>query len=165
MPDLEPPDSHFASFAQGWLELGNYTEAWHDLDRVSSDGNAHPDVLEIRWRLLAEQRRWGEALDTARLLITVAPGNPLSWIDQSFALHELRETTEARAQLLTVVKRFPTVSTIPYNLACYSCQLGEFQESLDWLARAAVIAGKAEIKQMALQDTDLKPLWPKIQKF
>lgn len=165
MPDLEPPDSHFTSFAQGWLELGNYTEAWQDLDRISSSGSFHPDVLEVRWRLLAEQRRWGEALDTARLLVAIAPENPLSWIDQSFALHELRETTEARAQLLTVVKRFPSVSTIPYNLACYSCQLGEFQESLDWLARAAVIAGKEEIKQMALSDTDLKPLWPKIQKL
>jgi tetratricopeptide (TPR) repeat protein len=165
MSELVPPDSHYLNFAHGWLELRNFAEAWRDLERIDRASAEHPDVLEARWRLLAEEHRWPEALDTARRLISVAPENPTSWIDQSFALHELKNTHEARSQLLLVARKFPAISTIPYNLACYACQLGDFQESLDWLAKATRIAGKDEIKRMALSDPDLQPLWQKIQKL
>jgi hypothetical protein len=34
-----------------------------------------------------------------------------------------------------------------------------------WLKRAIKIGGKEELKQMALADEDLKPLWPEIEEL
>jgi Flp pilus assembly protein TadD len=107
--------------------------------------------------------QWGEALNVAGELVAAAPQNAAGWIDQSYALHELRRTAEARALLLPAANRFPDVSTIPYNLACYACCLGDIEEARRWLERAAQIRDRAEIQTQALTDSDLKALWPEIR--
>ena len=58
--------------------------------------------------------------------------------------------------------RFPDQAMIRYNLACYSCQLGEMEESMQWLGKAMDLAGKKEIRRIALNDADMKPLWSEI---
>jgi hypothetical protein len=49
-----------------------------------------------------------------------------------------------------------------YNLACYECQLGNLKEALQWLQLAIDLAGKKDIRLMALNDPDLEPLWREI---
>src|SRR5256885_6279952 len=124
MEKLEPPDQHHLNAANGWLDLGNVEEALADLRKLSPAAAQHPDVLQTRWHIFAAAKRWDEALAVARELIKAAPGQPAGWIDQSYALHELKRTQEAWNQLRPVVEKFPKASTIPYNLACYACQLG-----------------------------------------
>ena len=63
------------------------------------------------------------------------------------------------------MERFPKVPTIPYNLACYACQLGNLEEARQWLAKAIKIRSTEEIKQMALADPDLQPMWDEIKKL
>src|SRR5262245_42334824 len=69
MKPLEPPDTHYLSAAIGWLELGNVAEAEADLNRVSAGHQCHPDVLEVRWIILAQGKRWDSALEIARALL------------------------------------------------------------------------------------------------
>ena len=99
-------------------------------------------------------------MDIARLLIQAEPRRPIGWIHQSYALHELRRTSEAWDALLPVAKRFPKDETIPYNLACYACQLGDLGVAREWIQRTIKLRSKAEVKAMAVGDTDLKPLLP-----
>jgi tetratricopeptide (TPR) repeat protein len=165
MQDLEPPDSHYLNAASGWLELGNPVEAKRELAQVSSVCQAHPVALELRWQICAHEKNWAEALEAARLLIAVDGDNPSGWIHEAYSLHELKRTVEARDCLLPLVDRFPDFSTIPYNLACYTCQLGEFDQARIWLARAIRIRNKDEIQRAALVDPDLKPMWEEIQKL
>ena len=73
-------------------------------------------------------------------------------------LHELRRTQEAREALLPAVKKFPEASLIPYNLACYACQLGDPAEARQWLRKAIARGEKDEIKRLALNDPDLAVL-------
>ena len=101
----------------------------------------------------------------ARRLIEVAPDIPAGWINQSYSLHEMKLTHEARNQLAPVVEKFPNVSTIPYNLACYTCQLGKLAEARQWLDKAIKIGGAEGIKAMALSDPDLRPMWEEIKKW
>ncbi|HZO84674.1 MAG TPA: hypothetical protein VFC26_05645, partial [Verrucomicrobiae bacterium] len=54
------------------------------------------------------------------------------------------------------------VPTIPYNLACYACQLGRINDSRQWLKRALSVGGK-KIRSLALEDPDLQPLWDEIK--
>jgi len=155
---LEFPDRHHALAAEGWLELGNPAEAFGELRRLSRAAGKHPDVLELRWRLHAERRSWNRALAVARAMTEAAPERAEGWIHQSYTLHELRRTDEAWQTLLPVARRFPKESIIPYNLACYACQLGDLASARDWLQRASRLRPKDEIRVLALHDPDLAPL-------
>jgi tetratricopeptide (TPR) repeat protein len=165
LDSLSPPDSHYVNAAWGWLELDNITEAFLELDRVTPPAQLHPDFLTLRWELLGRKKQWADALETAHGLVQIAPDRADSWIKQSYALHELKRTQEASDLLLSVSEHFPKISTIPYNLACYACQLGQAQASLTWLKQAMKIGGRESIRRMALQDVDLKPLWTQVKKL
>ncbi len=165
LDSLSPPDSHYVNAACGWLELENITEAFLELDRITPPAQAHPDVLTLRWELLAHMKRWSDALEVSHALVQIAPDRADSWIKQSYALHELQRTQEAWDSLISISEHFPKISTIPYNLACYACRLEQMQAALGWLRRAMKIGGKESIRKMALQDADLKPLWLQIKKI
>lgn len=158
MRPLDYPDRHFLRAAEGWLELGDSAEAARELRRLTRAAEQHPDVLELRWRLYALTGQWDAALAVARAVTTAAPERASGWIHQSYCLHELNRTDEAWQLLLSAAGKFPEDSVIPYNLACYACQLGDLLVARDWIQRAVKMLGKAELKSMALTDSDLAPL-------
>jgi predicted Zn-dependent protease len=162
---IEPPDLHFLNAAEGWLELGNPVEARSELARISPATRQHTSVLELEWQISAGEKAWEAALVTARAIIRAAPHRAVGWINQSYTLHELKRTREALKLLLPMAGKFAKVSTIPYNLACYACQLGDLEEAQEWLDKAITVGGKREITQQALRDSDLEPLWPKIREW
>lgn len=165
MRHLEPPHSHHLRAAHGWMELGNVLEAEAELGRLPEEYFGWAEVLSVRWEIQARRRDWVTALLTATTLISAAPEEPDGWIKQSFSLHELKRTHEARDKLLQVESLFPDISIIQYNLACYACQLGDPDEALLRLGKAIEIGGKDQIMASALKDADLKPLWAKIRKL
>jgi predicted Zn-dependent protease len=158
MKQLAPPDSHFLSAAMGWLELGNSDEARQELSGISPRHREHPDVLEVLWSIAAKEMNWEECCDIARALIRVAPKRPSGRIHLSYALHELKRSQEAWENLIDVIEQYPRNHLICYNLACYACQLGRPNEALRWLKKAMSFGGKEQIRALALNDPDLKPL-------
>lgn len=158
MDELGFPDHHHLLAAEGWLGLGDAAEAERELANLSPGGRSHPSTLEVEWRLHSSRQAWQKALSAAQRLVEAAPERPSGWIHQSYSLHELRRTGEALQCLQTVVQRFPEESVIPYNLACYACQLGEMDSARRWLDEAVKVGGRTLIRQMALDDPDLEPL-------
>lgn len=165
MQPLEPPDSLLVQAAQGWLELGNPIEAEAELDKVPPQHQAHPAVLEVRWEICAKAKKWDAALEIASALVQVVPEHPLGWVHQSFCLHELERTAEARDNLLSVVDKFPQDAVMLYNLACYECRLGSLEQAKHWLQATFEIDRAHQLKPMALKDPDLEPLWKDIGSF
>jgi hypothetical protein len=167
MLPLEPPETHYLSAAVGWLGLGAPLEAEAELDRINPAHQQHPDVLEVRWLICAELDRWSEGLQVARRLIHAAPERVNGWLHQSYALRRVPDGTVQKAwdALLPVFEKFPKEPIVPYNLACYACQLGQVDAAKVWLGRAFALADKEPIKQQALADPDLEPLWDYIQKL
>jgi Flp pilus assembly protein TadD len=165
MADLEPPDSHHFQAATGWMELGNRKEASAELDKIAAAFQDHPEVLAMRWTIFAELEEWEGARGVAQVLVQKFPDQPSSWINLAYATRRTRDggLEKAREVLLPAAARFQKDATIPYNLACYASQFGRLDEAWDWLRIAARAAGKSEvIKQMALKDPDLKPLWTRV---
>ena len=162
LPPFEPPNIFYLQAAQGWLELGNHAEANLELNNVSPSSRNHPAVLELRWQIYAVEKKWEAALEIASMMIHLAPGYSVGWIDRSFALHELNRTIEARDNLLPVVQKFPDEPILRYNLACYECRLGRLEQAKDWLEKAFRTGDARKIKSMALKDPDLEPLWRQI---
>ena len=167
MSQLEPPDTLFLSAAIGWIELGVPAEAEAELTRISAGQQSHPDVLEVRWAVLAHLGRWDTALEIARALLRRAPNRSSGWLHYAFSLRRVSKDglQQAWDALLPAYGKFPREPTIPYNLSCYACQMEQLEEARAWLRRALKIGGKERIKRMALDDPDLEPLWNEIRKF
>lgn len=162
---LPQPDAFHAQAAVGWLELGSAVEARRELAAISPAHGEHPDVLEVWWPIFAEEKNWNAALASAEKLVAQAPERQSGWIEQSYALHELKRTREAYERLAPVVKKFSDAYVIPYNLACYQCQLGNKAEALDCLRRAVKASDAQTIRTMAMNDPDLSPLRDAIAKM
>ena len=156
---LELHDQRCVEAAEGWLGLGNWREATLELDQITPSMRGHPAVLCVRWGILGASGKWEAAVETARIITEKQPEDAWGWIQWAYSLHELKRTKEAQDVLRRVVDQFPDETTIEYNLACYCCQLGELKESRQWLERAMAREGKKHIRELALVDPDLKPLW------
>ena len=164
MKPLKPPDSLHLLAAQGWLELGNHIEANEELENITPQLRAHPEVLKVRWEIYAAAKKWEATLHIAAALIQLDPDNPLGWVHRSYAFHELKRTAEARDNLLRVVDKFSASATMRYNLACYECQLGRLEQAKQWLEKAFELGDARNMKLAALDDPDLQPLWKEIGK-
>jgi predicted Zn-dependent protease len=167
MKPIGPPDKHYLSAAIGWLELGNPGEAKAELAQISPAAQGHPNVLEVRWLVCAEQKAWTEALAVARALVEAAPDRATGWLHQAYALRRIPEGSVKSAwdALLPAAEKFPAEPTIFYNLACYACQMQELDTARQWLKRALDVGGWERMKAMALADPDLEPLWEEIRRM
>jgi len=159
------PDSLYLTAAEGWLELGMPLEAQAELVNLTPSLRIHPLVLELQWNIHAQTGQWELASGVSAALATLLPEDSFGWIHRAYSLHELKRTREAWDVLLPMADKFPDQYIIRYNLACYACQLDNLKESLVWLKRAMALAGKKDVRIMALEDPDLKPLWPQIGKL
>ncbi len=163
MNPLEPPDLHHFRSAEGWMELGNPREALADLARLSPESWPHPDVQLLRWNVYARLKDWPACLAVAREMIQADPHNSNGWINQSNALYFSGCAQEAYNALHKVIGNFPGNASFPYNLACYAAQLGQLELAWDWLLKAFQISPPDKMKELALSDHDLEPLWPQIR--
>lgn len=165
MSEIEPPHSHHLSAALGWLGLGNVKEAKEEVSSIPPALQNHPDVLEVRWWICAEEENWKDGLQLARSLLHLAPERSSGWLHQAYALRRVPDggLKDAWDALLPAFNKFPEEFLIPYNLSCYACQMQQLDTARHWLKLACQIGGLARLKQIALQDSDLQPLWKEIK--
>jgi len=79
------------------------------------------------------------------------------------ALHATRRAFSidvAMEILLNAEVKFPREPAIPYNLACYYCQLGEIEKAKRYLEKAFEIDLNWRVP--ASEDADLQPIWDSI---
>jgi len=164
---LESPETHYLLHAIGWIELGNLAEARAELAHIGSDLQLHPDVLEVRWLICAEAKQWEEGLQIARALVHIAPERASGWLHQAYALRRVHDGGVQKAWdvLFPAFEKFPGAEIIAYNLSCYACQMQQMDTARLWLKRAFEIGNKERIKQRALDDADLEPLWTEIKQY
>ena len=154
---LEPPDSHYLRAAEGWLELGNCVEAGAELDQIALGLRINPAVLEMRCRVFTVAKQWERLIEASAALIAQQPHEAELYVRHANALFFLERTAEARSYVLPLINRFPDNAILQYNLACYECQLGNFDDSKSWLIKS--IALNKTLLEFARQDPDLAPFW------
>ncbi|MBM3869442.1 MAG: tetratricopeptide repeat protein [Verrucomicrobia bacterium] len=164
LADLEPPDSHLVRAAEGWVELGLPGEAEAELAGVAPETRAHPKFLHVTWAVHAGRREWSLAHAVAEVIIQTAPDDVTGWVHRAYAARRMEGGGLHRAwdALRPAAEQFPNETIVPYNLACYACQMGNLDAARQWLGRAKVVAqkhgGTESFTQMALADPDLAPL-------
>ena len=165
MEPIGPPEIHYLSAATGWMELGNLAEAKAELKSLGPAFASHPGVLEVSWAIYAADNDWSQALAIAEQLVQNAGNHAVGWLHRAYAMRRAPEggLQAAWDALVPAVDLFPTEATIPYNLSCYACQMGQLDEARRWLRRAAATGDRNKIKTMAASDFDLEPLWGEIK--
>lgn len=170
LPSLTAEEQHQLRAAQGWLELGDLKSALEELEQLRGEIRVHPLVLKIRFQIYAAAGKWGNAFTVAEGLTRVVPNEADSFICRSYAARRMDGggLLTAFDLLRDAVADFPDEPVIPYNLACYSAQLGRLDEARHWLTRTFEVSERIGTRQRwhatALKDPDLEPLWPELKK-
>ncbi len=162
---LPHPDNLHFDAVQGWLMLGDAASACEEFAQLSSSALVVPEVLELEWALRAETKDWSRAGDAARRLTELAPDRASGWLHRAYALRRMPggSLSQAWEALRSAHDRFPKNYLIAFNLACYAAQMGQADEAWTWLTRSVRLGKKEPIVKMALADTDLEILWPRIR--
>ena len=79
------------------------------------------------------------------------------WISLAYAVRRIEGIEKQKRSLLRAQKMHPRVAMIAFNLACYASVTGRMVEAKEGL-RSAIKLDK-DIRALALDDEDLKPLW------
>src|SRR6185369_9591291 len=122
-----------------------------------------PEVLQLRWLICAQEKKWQACIEIGQTLVELKPQDSFGWINRSYALRRTLEggVLAAYNALLPAVDQIKDLEQVAFNLACYSCCLGDLDEATEWLKRsfaAAESAGAlARRKREALEEPDLKP--------
>jgi len=146
MRELAYPERHHLNAALGWLELGSPVEAKAEADEISCVNRLHPHVFIVRWRIHSQLDNWEAARGLAQVFTRVSPRSPSGWLCLSYSLYKLNRPQEAFLQLLQRAEAFPRVRAIPYFLACFAWELGDYKGAGKWLAKSKALGGAKIIK-------------------
>jgi predicted Zn-dependent protease len=156
---LDYPYLFYVLAGEGWLELGNASEAIRELDQMPPEHRDHPDVLHLRWHIHASIGKWDYCLSAAKALTDSAPDDPRGWIILAETYYRKRDVQKAYRIALANSADFPESWHLLYDTACYACLLGKPTEAKQFLRRAMTVGDREEIKRRALEDPDLADLW------
>lgn len=144
----------------GFLDLRMPERARAEFERIPPPWQTSPEGLRIGLRLASDLKDWPEARRIAGVLRERHPDDVAWWVLLAFAARRAEGLSVAEGILRTARTKFPEVAVIPFNLACYACQQGREDEALAFLAAAVRL--DSSYAEMALEDDDLRALWPRI---
>ena len=144
------------SHALGYIALGMYEDAENELMLVSPDKRESPDFLAVGIDLSHQTKDWEKLYDAAEQLTKVQPDNPGGWVSCAYAMRRIKSITDAQSILIEGETHHPKEPTIKYNLGCYACKLGEFDDA-EYYVRKAISIDES-FKKMAQDDPDLDEL-------
>lgn len=154
---LDPPDRHHCEAALGYCELGMFDDANAEIERIDAFNRAAPEVLRIRVTIYHGLKKW-EAMQVVAAQLADFEPTKVQWIvSLAYATRRAESIESARNVLFAAQWRFPKEAIIPFNLACYFCQLRDLETAKDCLRRAFEI--DLSWRETALEDRDLEPLW------
>jgi len=161
LTQLQHPDPMHLEAAAGWIQLGDYDSANDELEKIRAEWRAHPDVLDLRWLIYSHHEQWDACLDIASAIVKMASDRVWGWVHKAYSLRRATGggIEKAKPVLLEAAKLFPDDYMIQYNLACYCAQLGQLDAAQEYLDKSYELGDAKQIKLMALDDDDLKPLW------
>lgn len=149
--------------AQGYVELGLYEEARIELTSLPEGSVERCDVIEITVLCLMGERRWAEALESARELCIADPDEPGGFIHAAYCLHEMGRTREAVDTLMRGPASLQSKAVFFYNLGCYRARLGEIDAAVEMLHKAFL--KDSSLRKAAKRDPDLGALRQKLEKI
>jgi tetratricopeptide (TPR) repeat protein len=152
---IEPPDQKFFEAAGGYTALGMFREANEELEKIDPFLRAAPEILALRMKIYRGLEKWELMQVVSQKLAEFEPDN-LQWtISLAYATRRTYSIDVAMEILLNAEAKFP------YNVACYYCQLKQFEKAKRYLKKAFEI--DLDWRKAALEDEDLRSLWDSLR--
>ncbi len=148
---------------QGYLELGMFDEALEELTALESEIGPRFEVLALRMTAYRAAHRWEEMREVAALIHRLRPGHAESWVWLADATRHSISLEVAREILRDAETAFPANPHVKFQLGCYHCQLGELIPAERCVREA--IALDRRWHEIALGDTDVESLWPRLREL
>ena len=127
------------------------------LEEIAPEDKNRNEVLGARVNLYMAAKKWDMAAAVASHLVKVDPETAGWWISLAYAVRRTESVEKAEAILLRAQAIHPKVAMIAFNLACYASVTGRMEEAKERLRHAIEL--DKDIRGLALDDEDLKPLW------
>ena len=141
----------------GYIELGMLDSAAQVLEEIAPEDKNRNEVLGARVALYMAAKKWDVAAAIASHLVKVEPENEAGWINLAYSVGRIGGVEKAEAILLRAQAIHPKVAMIAFILARYASVTGRFEEAKVRLRHAIDL--DHDIRLLALDDEDLKPLW------
>ena len=139
--------------ASNYLELGMLDDAALTLEEIAPEDKARSEVLGARVVIYLAAEKWDMAAAVASHLVKVEPENEAWWVNLAYTVRRSEGIEQGEAILLRAQAIHPKVAMIAFNL----CLLRERHGPLGSLQNAIKL--DKDIRGLALDDEDLKPLW------
>jgi tetratricopeptide (TPR) repeat protein len=141
------------------LSLSHTAEAavLSSVAKTTPEDKTRNEVLGARVGIYMAAKKWNMAAAVASHLVKVDPGTAGWWISLAYALRRTESVEKAEAILLRAQTIHPKVAMIAFNLACYASVTGRIEDAKARLRHAIEL--DKDIRELALDDEDLKPLW------
>jgi len=156
-PPLKASWQRLVLASNGYRELGMFQDAAQALEEIEPEDKARNEVLYTRVDLYLAAKKWDMAAAVAGHLVKADPGNPAAWISFAYAVRRAENIEAAEAILLKACAWHPQSALIAFNLACYASVTGHIEEAKARLQQAIDLDN--DIRPLALDDEDLRPLW------
>jgi Flp pilus assembly protein TadD len=141
----------------GYLELGIFDSAAQVLEKIAPEDKNRTEVLGARVVLYIAAKKWDMAAAVASHLVKIQPENAGWWLNLAYSVRRIEGVEKAEAILLRGQAIHPRNALIAFSLACYASVTGRIEEAKARL-RHAIDLDK-DIRRLALDDEDLRPLW------
>lgn len=142
-------------YALGYVGLGLLQEAADELAAVRLEDRYAREVMGVRVELHIATQQWDCVAEDARRLLALDQDNVSAWVALGCALRRLDGVAAAKQLLLKADQLHgATHAVIAYNLACYTCLLGELEVAKAYFARAC--RTDTSFKAAGLTDPDLE---------
>ena len=127
------------------------------LEEIAPEDKTRNGVLGARLGIYMAAKKWDMAAAVASHLVKVDPQTAGWWISLAYALRRAESVEKAEAILRRAQAIHSKDAMIAFNLACYASVTGRFEEARERLRRAIQL--DKDVRGLALDDEDLKPLW------
>lgn len=154
---LKEPDQRRVRSAHGYIELGMCEEANAQLEEIDPFCRSAPEVLTARVAIYQGLKKWDLMAIVAGKLVEWDPQTAGHFANLAYATRRAESIDKAREILRRGAELHPADGRIRFNLACYEAQLGDLDRAKEYLKAAIEIDPR--FKMLALDDSDLEPLW------
>ena len=127
------------------------------LEEIAPEDKTRTEVLGARVVLYTAAKKWDMAAVVASHLVKVEPENEAWWINLAYSVRRSEGVEKAEAILLRAQAIHPKVAMIAFNLACYASVTGRMEDAKERLRNAIEL--DKDVRKLALDDEDLRPLW------
>ncbi len=165
MKPLPTAEQYHIEATKGWILLGDQGDAHDELDQISRGWKEHPEVLELRWYLFAEEENWDAALRIAEKIHKKHPKRLFGWLAHAHCVLKCTGNPDAARKVLYPAAEMFDGPQVAYGLACYASLAGKFEEGRDWLAQALAKSDDEDLEEFQAVNPELEALTVYLQKL